>query len=494
MLALLAVNVLGALLIGQMRGQLLLAVQAGAAIGLAAALGVMLTRGSAASRLVVALGLAALVSLQIHLSGGALQYHFNVFISLGMLLVYRDWRPIAFMAALVAAQHIVFDRLLQAGWGTYCLSAPDPQQIMLHVGFVVVQAAVLCRVAVEQRREANEAIELENMVNAMESHGVVQLFPASAPARSELGRRLQHVQSTMVMALRQVQASSSQSEEASRLVALGSSELMSLTAKTASELQESAMCLDQIGIIVQHSTEASDEAKNMSSAAAQTANQGNQLVSTVVDTMRQIETSAQRIADIIGEVDGIAFQTNILALNAAVEAARAGEQGRGFAVVAEEVRSLARRSAAAAKEIKTLTAASAETVKTGVGLVDGAGHTMAELVGSVNRVGELFKSVTVDTVQQMEGLTAVSRSLNALAASTQQNVQVAERASAAASAMNSHSGRLNELLQAFRFDASAEPGPRVVAQSTVEPPAAPAREAWPAAASTASAASTVDFF
>lgn len=163
MLALLAVNVLGALLIGQMRGQLLLAVQAGAAIGLAAALGVMLTRGSAASRLVVALGLAALVSLQIHLSGGALQYHFNVFISLGMLLVYRDWRPIAFMAALVAAQHIVFDRLLQAGWGTYCLSAPDPQQIMLHVGFVVVQAAVLCRVAVEQRREANESIELENM-------------------------------------------------------------------------------------------------------------------------------------------------------------------------------------------------------------------------------------------------------------------------------------------------------------------------------------------
>ena len=428
MLVLLALNLAGALAVGAQHGQTLLATQVGAALVALPALLVWRLRGTLRSALALAAALVGLVALQIHLSGGALVHHFNVFVTLSLLLVYRDWRLIAAAAGLFAVHHVAFDRLLANGVQLYCLSAPDPAQVLLHVGFVAVQALLLGLLAWRDARAARESQELAVLVNAMGRDGPIRLNLAVMRAETTAGQRLQHVQQRMAAAIGAVQAAAQRIEAAAGEVADGSQALMRRTEATAAGLKDSAMCLDQIGVIVQHSTEASTEARAMSGTAAGMADDGNRLVAEVVRTMQGIESGSHRISEITAVIDGIAFQTNILALNAAVEAARAGDAGRGFAVVAGEVRNLARRSAEAAREIKVLIGTAVATAESGTRLVGGAGQTMTELVSSVRRVGELFQGMMADTSEQMQGLRTVSASVAELGDATQQNVAVADRA------------------------------------------------------------------
>ena len=233
---------------------------------------------------------------------------------------------------------------------------------------------------------------------------------------------------------------------ASREIAQGNQDLSSRTEQQASALQQTASSMEQLSQTVRQNAESAREASERAHSASQVARQGGEVMGQVVNTMREIHESSRRIADIIGTIDGIAFQTNILALNAAVEAARAGEQGRGFAVVASEVRSLAGRSAEAAKAIKTLIGTSVEHVESGSALVDQAGQTMQDMVSSIERVSQIVSEISVASAEQAQGVSLVGDTVTSMDRTTQQNAALVEEMAAASLSLK---GQADELMHAI---------------------------------------------
>jgi aerotaxis receptor len=238
-------------------------------------------------------------------------------------------------------------------------------------------------------------------------------------------------------------------EQASSEIAQGNAELSSRTEQAASSLQQTAASMDQMTASVSHNTSSAQQATTLARNAAQAAEQGGEVVGQVVTRMQDISESSRRIADIIGVIDGIAFQTNILALNAAVEAARAGEQGRGFAVVAGEVRTLAQRSAEAAREIKSLIGTSVEQVEAGGQLVNDAGRVMAEIVAQAQRVAGLITEISAASNEQASGIGQVNGAVTELDRMTQQNAALVQQSGAAAQGLKQRAGQLAEAIGAF---------------------------------------------
>jgi methyl-accepting chemotaxis protein len=253
---------------------------------------------------------------------------------------------------------------------------------------------------------------------------------------------------------------------ASGQIASGNLDLSSRTEQQASSLEETASSMEELNSTVRQNEGNARAANELAVAASGVAAKGGQVVSEVVQTMGAINAASHRIADIIGVIDGIAFQTNILALNAAVEAARAGEHGRGFAVVATEVRSLAQKSASAAREIKSLITDSVTQVDGGTRLAQQAGATMDEVVASVRRVTDMMGEISSASAEQSAGIGQVNQAIVQMDQATQQNAALVEQAAAAAGSLQEQAQQLLAAVQVFRLDARGVPA--VIAASAIE--------------------------
>ncbi len=301
-------------------------------------------------------------------------------------------------------------------------------------------------------------VELINAAQAAERVANGELESTQATQRADEVGDLLRAQNKMVQQLcsvvGQVRDSAESIQVASGEVASGNFDLSNRTVQTAANLQQAAASLEQLTHTVQSSADAAAQANQLAASASEVASRGGEVVSQVVSTMEEIHASSKKIADIIGVIDGIAFQTNILALNAAVEAARAGEQGRGFAVVASEVRNLAHRSANAAKEIKELIGTSVEKVQTGAALVGDAGTTMTEIVSSVRRVSDIIGEITAAATEQSTGIQQVNQAMTELDQMTQQNAALVEESAASAEALKNHSSTLSSVVSGFKLPAN----------------------------------------
>ena len=265
---------------------------------------------------------------------------------------------------------------------------------------------------------------------------------------------MQHMQANLVVLVEQVRTGSVTVETAAGEISQGNADLSARTESQASALQQTAASMEELSAQVRLNAENAREANQLAISATSIARQGGSVVSEVVDTMKGINHESQKIAEIIGVIDGIAFQTNILALNAAVEAARAGEQGRGFAVVASEVRALAGRSADAAREIKALITASVDRVQRGALLVDQAGGTMQEIVQSIKRVSDIVGEITLASSEQSIGVNQVGEAVTQMDQATQQNSALVEEMAAAAMGLKRQSNELVTSVERFNLPSS----------------------------------------
>jgi len=327
------------------------------------------------------------------------------------------------------------------------------------MGAVLVLVALASGALVAWRTTVSIRVPIKNTLKVAERIAQGDLTSRIPPQPdNELGRLLLAVaamQERLRTLVGEIRDSAESIQVASTEVASGNADLSHRTELAASNLQQTASSMEQLTGTVRQSADSASQANRLAATASNVATRGGEVVAQVVSTMDQINASSRKIADIIGVIDGIAFQTNILALNAAVEAARAGEQGRGFAVVASEVRSLAQRSAEAAREIKSLIGNSVERVEAGARLVGHAGSTMTEIVDSVKRVSDIIGEISHAAGEQSSGIGQVNDAVTQLDQMTQQNAALVEQSAAAAESLKDQAARLAQVVGAFRLERGA---------------------------------------
>jgi len=365
-----------------------------------------------------------------------------------------DLRPkqVAFMDRLEELVKLQDKLMIESGAGAAATVAQTKVGVMSLLGVAAVLAFILAAWIIRSiTRPINEAVGIARAVSAGDL-----AMEFRADGQSETGLllgALHEMKTRLAHIVGDVRGNAEGVATASAQISQGNNDLSGRTEQQAAALEQTAASMEQLSATVRQNADNAKQADQLARGASTVAVQGGEVVGQVVETMKGINDSSKKVSDIIGVIDGIAFQTNILALNAAVEAARAGEQGRGFAVVAGEVRSLAQRSAEAAKDIKALISTSVERVEHGTALVDRAGTTMQEVVSSIKRVTDIMGEISAASIEQSSGVAQIGEAVTQMDRATQQNAALVEESAAAAESLKTQADRLVEAVAVFKLAA-----------------------------------------
>lgn len=373
-------------------------------------------------------------------------------------LLFTEVRPLAnkaddLMTELVERKRSNADRLSSETDAIY--AGIRMLLISLTLGGMVTGVAIgvlLTRWLTQQL--GGEPVDVANAASAIAAGDLSTPIDNSRARPGSVIDAMQHMQASLRNVVQSVRSSSDSIATGANQIAMGNADLSQRTEEQASNLEETAASMEELSSTVRNNSDTAKQAAQLAQSASGVATKGGEVVQQVVHMMEEINASSQKISEIIGVIDGIAFQTNILALNAAVEAARAGEQGRGFAVVASEVRSLAGRSADAAKEIKALIGDSVEKVAAGGQLVNAAGNTMQDIVEQVRRVTDLILEINAATLEQTSGIDQINNAVVQLDQVTQQNAALVEESASAAESLNQQAQQLVRAVAIFKLNAA----------------------------------------
>lgn len=376
----------------------------------------------------------------------------------GAAIPRRRWSPLQWHAQLSISTRllsfVVLMALLNAAiaWSSYSGRVSGSSDLL---GFSLAMCGMVMAITfglncyqsiippLQQAASDIAVMSAGDLSGKIQSHGENEI--------GQMTQSLRVLQTNIKLLVGQIKQATEQVSQGANEIAIGNHDLSARTETQASSLEETASSIEELTSTVKQNADNAHKATDIVVETAAFADKGGQVVANVVQTMGSIKESSAKIADIIGVIDGIAFQTNILALNAAVEAARAGEQGRGFAVVASEVRALAQRSANAAKEIKTLINDSVEKVSLGSQQVDEAGKNMTEIVNDVKRAAEVMRDITIASHEQSAGIDLINQAMTQMDDMTQQNAALVEQAAAAADSMKMQALGLSELVNTFKL-------------------------------------------
>ncbi|MGH8779757.1 methyl-accepting chemotaxis protein [Paraburkholderia sp.] len=406
--------------------------------------------GALFTRLFLATSLMTLAALQIHQAHGLTELHFGIFVLLSFLLAYRDWRPIACAAVVIAVHHFTFNYLQLAGLSVYCFTQPALSTVLLHAVYVVAQAGLLIYIARHMKADAQAGIELALLGESLSREaGKFDLRLPPMALEGTSSRTFKGTLDAIHNALREITHTTDRMASSSEHIATGNQTLLEQIGTQADGLKATNRAMGQIAQRIRENAGHAATANSLSRKTSAVAQQSGAAVGEVVSKMSEIDEAVHRMGEMIATIEGIAFQTNILALNASVEAARAGNEGRGFAVVAGEVRTLAQRSATAAREIKQLIADSLQRVELGSVLATRAGDTMQLVVGHVEDVARLIERISSASEAQSRDVDRFSQGVEEIDVALAGNVENVKGVASASGSLREQARTLSVAMSAF---------------------------------------------